>query len=306
MVPQVNNSSAKLGSLSSLASLAGFNLDLGSGGGDISPVLYPKIVNSISFRMEIMNTEYEFEELDHPVTLFDYYVNTYKPGLFGILKKYTIGLPGIILKAIRGESAEINTSNSKSIRLTREQDEVIGIIADNLTLLVNDKEGYLSLSSKFHQPWLSAQIAQKARDLLQEYITNFKIEKALAQLSFIESRHSEKKAEFETAQSKLASYRDANRNISSSIARTHEEKLENEYQLSFEVYSELSKQLENARITVKEDTPVFSVIEEVVVPFEKTKPNRPLIIIIWVMIGSFVGSVILLFKRLSTIKMLEV
>src|SRR6056297_1037144 len=44
MVPQTSNPTAKIGGLSSLASLAGFNLDMGAAGYDISPVLYPQII----------------------------------------------------------------------------------------------------------------------------------------------------------------------------------------------------------------------------------------------------------------------
>ena len=71
--------------------------------------------------------------------------------------------------------------------------------------------------------------------------------------------------------------------------RTHEEQLQNEYQLAFEVYSELAKQLEQSMIKVKEDTPLFSVIEEVIVPIEKSKPNRKLILIVWIFLGVILG-----------------
>lgn len=304
MVPQINSPSAKMGGLSSLASLAGFNLDMNMGGNEISPMLYPQIVSSISFQLEIMNTEYRYEEIEEEVSLYDYYLNYYKPGIFSVLKKYTIGLPGVILKAIRGEEQELSARpESETIRITTEQEEIRKKIEENLALDVNEKDGYLTLSSNFHQAELSAQVAQKAQKLLQDYITRFKIEKATAQFEFIEGRYNEKKREFEDTQRRLAAYRDANKNISSAIAQTELEKLENEYQLAFEVYSELAKQLEQARIQVKEDTPVFSVIEEVVVPVEKSKPKRINIIIIWFIIGGCIGIVFtmgrIFFKRVK-------
>ncbi len=290
MVPQINSPSAKMGGLSSLASLAGFNLDMNMGGNEISPMLYPQIVSSISFQLEIMNTEYRYEEIEEEVSLYDYYLNYYKPGIFSALKKYTIGLPGVIMKAIRGEEQEVSARpESETIRITTEQEEIRKRIEENLALNVNEKDGYLTLSSNFHQAELSAQVAQKAQKLLQEYITRIKIEKATAQFEFIKDRYDEKKREFEEAQRRLAAYRDANKNISSAIAQTELEKLENEYQLAFEVYSELAKQMEQARIQVKEDTPVFSVIEEVVVPVEKTKPKRALIMIVWFILGGLLG-----------------
>ncbi len=290
MVPQINNPSAKMGGLSSLASLAGFNLDMNMGGNEISPMLYPQIVSSNSFQLEIMNTKYRFEEIEEEVSLFEYYQNYYNPGIFSAMKKYTIGLPGVILKAIRGEEEEMPVRlESETIRISKDQNEIRKKIGEKLSLNVNDKDGYITLSSHFHQAELSAQVAQKAQKQLQDYITQFRIEKATAQLAFIEDRYKETKIEFENAQKRLAAYRDANKNITSAIARTEEERLENEYQLAFEVYSELAKQLEQARIQVKEDTPVFSVIEEVSIPVEKSKPKRSLILMVWILLGGVLG-----------------
>lgn len=309
MVPQINSPSSKLGGLSSLASLAGFNLDMSAGGNDISPVLYPQIVSSVPFQLEIMNSKYTFEEIEEEITLFDYYLNYYKPGVFGIIKKYTIGLPGIILNAIRGKQEDSKSDNNTDvIRITKDQYEIRKIIDEKLNLNINDKVGYLTLVAKFHQAELSAQVAQIAQKLLQKYITEFKIEKANAQYEFIEERYLETQRGFETAQSKLANYRDANKNITSAIARTEEEKLENEYQLAFEVYSELAKQLEQGRIKIKEDTPVFSVIEEVVVPVEKTKPKRSLTVIISIIFGVIIGMSLIFLKiyYLSIKKLAEI
>ena len=87
--------------------------------------------------------------------------------------------------------------------------------------------------------------------MLQEYITKFKIKKAKAQFEFIQERYQEKKNEFEKAQANLAEFRDRNKNVTSAIALTQEDRLQSDYQLIFNVYSELAKQLEQAQIKVK-------------------------------------------------------
>jgi LPS O-antigen subunit length determinant protein (WzzB/FepE family) len=237
-----------------------------------------------------MNTEYLFEEIEKPISLLDYYLNVYKPGLFGIIKKYTIGLPELIISSIRGERLDkVSKSKSETIELTKDQDEVRKIIGENLSLEVNEKDGDLTLTSRFHQAYLSAQVAQKAQKLLQDYVTQFKVEKATAQMLFIKERYEEKKEEFEESQTNLATFRDGNKNISSAIMLTQEERLQNEYQLAFDVYSELAKQMEQSLIKVKEDTPVFSVIDEVIVPIENSKPNRKLILFVWIFLGGILG-----------------
>ena len=292
MVPQLSQGNSRTGGLSSLASMAGINLNLGQETTELMPQTYPQIVQSAPFQLQLMNSTYSMPEFDQPLTLFEYYAEHSKPGVLSSIKKYTIGLPGVILSAFRAEaeSGQSNAYNEQNtIQLTEEQEGVRKIISENISLEINDKEGYVQLNSKFHDPKLAAQVAQKAQELLQEYITEFKIEKASAQLNFIEERYTEKKEEFRSAQEALATFRDKNKNITSAMALTEQEQLQNEYQLAFEVYSNLAQQLEQARIKVKEDTPVFSVIQPVVVPYERSKPKRTMILAIWIFLGIVVG-----------------
>lgn len=291
MVPQTGQSGgSKLGGLSSLAAMAGFNLDMSSGTETLSPLVYPKILKSVSFQLELMNTPFEIAEIEHPVSLFEYYTEHKKAGVLGNLKKYTIGLPGVILKALKGEEPEVASGGSSElIALNQKQEEVLETMNQNLSLEINDKEGILTLSARFHDPALAAQVARKAQLMLQHYITTYRIQKAQEQLDFIKDRYSEKKQEFQDAQEKLARFRDQNRNVSSALAQTEIERLQSEYDIAFSVYSELAKQLEQAQIKVKEDAPVLTTVEPVRVPLQKSKPNRPLILIIWTFLGGIVG-----------------
>lgn len=304
MVPQISTKSSKLGGLSSLAAMAGFNLDMNMESSQLSPFIYPQIVQSVPYQLEIMNTKFNFSEVDRPVTILEYYTEYYKPGFLSTVKKYTLGLPGVILGSLRGEREQTAASvGTKTIQLSEDQERIRKMIAENISLETNDKEGYLILSSRFPEPKLAAEVAQKGLELLQQYITEFKIEKATAQLEFIEERHKEKKKEFREAQATLAAFRDRNKNVTSAMARTEEERFQNEYQLAFDVYSELAQQLEQARITVKEDTPVFSIVKPVIVPLEKSSPNRPMILIIWTFLGGVVAIGWIFGKQfLSTVK----
>lgn len=290
VVPQISNKNSRMGGLSSLAAIAGFNIDMNMETSELSPFVYPQIVQSVPFQMEIMNTKYSLSDVEQPVSLYEYYMEFYKPGLLSSLKKYTVGLPFLLLKAIKGETEETPAEiTGNTIVLTEDQDIIRKIIEDNVTLETNDKEGYLVLTARFHEAKLAAQVAQKGQELLQKYITDFKIEKAAEQLKFIEGRFNEKKSDFENAQATLAAFRDRNKNVTLAMARTEEERLQNEYQIAFEVYKQLAQQLEQARIKVKEDTPVFAVVKPVSVPNEKSRPKRALILVIWTFLGGIVG-----------------
>lgn len=129
---------------------------------------------------------------------------------------------------------------------------------------------------------------------MQKYITEFKIEKVRSNLEFVEKSYDEARVNFENKQSELARFRDANKNLSSAIARTQEEKLTSEYNLLLGIYTEIAKQKEQAKIAVTETTPILTIIEPVVIPNEKSKPSRAIMLFIYTFLGLIIGAGIVL------------
>ena len=290
IVPQTGEKTTG-GSLSGLAAIAGINI----GSLDVlSPKIYPKILAIVPFQKEIMQTAIKFEEYDQPVKLLDYYTaDEYAQfSLGGTILKYTIGLPGVIIGAIRGEEPEPQYGEGAVATLeslSKDEAECIKTLKDKINMNLNDKDGYITLSVDMPEPLAAAQLAAKVQELLQRYVTDFKIQKVKANLEFVEGRYEEAKKEYEKKQEELAIFNDANRNLVSNVAKTTQERLNNEYTLLFGVYSELAKQREQANIQVKETTPVFTVVEQVTIPTERSKPKRGLICIAFTFLGGFIG-----------------
>ncbi|MCX6222394.1 MAG: Wzz/FepE/Etk N-terminal domain-containing protein [Bacteroidia bacterium] len=292
MVPQSGDSQSRMGGLGGLAALAGISLDA-TPGADLSPMIYPQIVKSIPFQLELMNTPLNFQDYAKPITLFDYYTKYSKPTILGSIQKYTIGLPGLLISAIKGKPKELSLADglvNQLILLTNDQYALKKALDGIVSLNVNAKEGYLTLTTQMSEPLIAAQLAQKAQNLLQNSITEFKIEKAKANLDFIQRRYNEIKAEFEKAQVSLALVTDRNKNFTSGLPRIELDRIQSKYTIAFSVFQELAKQLEQAKIQVKKDTPVFTIIEPVTVPSEKSKPNKPMILFIWLFFGGVIGT----------------
>lgn len=292
MVPQSAEEGSKLGGgLGGLAAMAGINLGSVGGGSMIPPSLYPKIIASIPFQKELMKTLLSIEGQKEKVTFADYYLEIKKPGLLGYIKKYTIGLPGLILGTIRGDGTDamLASTNSDLLSITGDEKSLINILSAQLSLEVNDKDGYISISARMPEAKAAAQMVNKTQFLLQEAITKFKVQKAQVQFDFVKGRYQEKKEESSEAQQKLASFRDRNKNVTTATAQTEQERLTAEYNLVYGVYTELAKQLETQKIQVKENTPVFAIVEPVSVPLDKSKPKRPMILVIWTFLGGIVG-----------------
>ena len=297
VVPQASDSSA-LSRMGSLAALAGINLDQMQNVKTLSPLVYKNIMESTTFRKELMQTPLNFKEIDHPISFYEYCTNEEynKPSIGEYIIKYTVGLPFVILKAIRGEQPSpdygaLNQSGDSSIEtVTKEEYECLEALDDCITLRLDDKKGYVTISANMPEAVAAAQMAQATLELLQRYITEFKIEKVQSNLDFVQERYNEAKSNFEDIQSRRAKFRDANMNTTRYSAHAELEKLDAEYSLALNLYKELSTQLEQTKISVKETMPVLTVITPVTVPFKKSKPKRVVILFAYTFFGVLAGA----------------
>lgn len=295
MLPQ-SESESGLGKFSSLAAIAGFDLNLGTSSTEISPVVYPQIVQSEIFLAELMYSKFSFSKVDHPVSIFDYYTKIKKPGILEIVQKYTIGLP-VLIKMSMKKSGSIKKNDCGIPSFTEDEENLLIFLKSNVTLVVNKKEGYLTLTCIMPEALLAAQVAEKAQKLLQKTITEYKTQSSTEQLVFIEQRYKEKKDDYQKVQDRLAFFRDRNQNVSTAAAKTELDRLQGEYDIAYSVYSELAKSLEQTKIQVKRQTPVFAIIKPVVVPREKFKPKRSIILLMWTLIGGIAGLGIVFGKK---------
>lgn len=287
LVPQ-SSSNQVGGSLGGLAAIAGINLGGLTSSTEIPPVLYPKIFESLSFRKELLNTKLNIGNIAEPVTFGEYYKTYYDPGVLSDIRRYTIGLPGTILSNLRSKNLKEKTTRrlgDSLARISNDERILLNYLKNQVNIEINEKEGFIKISAEMPEPLAAAEMADRAKNLLQKTIIEFQVEKANYQLEYLENRLHESKEEFEVAQTRLANFTDRNLYGSTARSATKLERLQAEYDLAYSVYSELSKQVESQRLQVKKDTPVFTIIESPVIPSEKASPNRLRTIFISVVLG---------------------
>ncbi|OJV36700.1 MAG: hypothetical protein BGO33_04190 [Bacteroidia bacterium 43-41] len=296
VIPQ----SGKDGSSSSLGGLAammGVNIGAtGATGGTLSPNVYPQIVKSVPFTREIMQTPIKVERSGgKEIRLYDYYTDKqYQPfNLLGNIKKYTIGLPGVLIGTIRGGSRQEQAVPSDTVSslpiLSMEEEQVYQAIQRSMQLDLNSKDGYIIISYTFPEAGAAARITDQVRKTLEKYVTAFKSEKAEDNLAFVAQSFDDAQVDFLDKQNRLASFQDANRGLTTASARATEQRLRSEYDVAFTIYNELAKQLEQVKLAVKETKPVLTVIEPVVVPVQKSAPKRSMILIGFLFLGLIVA-----------------
>ena len=302
MVPQVSSGGGS-SSLSSLASLAGINLSSGSTGGELSPVIYPQIVSSVPFRRELINEPLHYAEADSAVSMLTYYTEIAKPSVMGGIRKYTIGLPGVILGAIRGKKEPLvmptdgaDDGGMKPLVIDEKEENVLKAVGNAVSLAVDKKDGYLTLTVDGTEPIMTAELALKAQQLLQEEVTRFRVEKSRSDLEYIQARYDEVKKETELYQEQLASVTDRSQDVTTTRARIGRDRIQAKYNLSNSIFTDIAKQLEQAKMQVKMDTPVFTIIQPVAVPTQPSN-SRARTLIVWTFLGIVLGCGIVLGKE---------
>lgn len=294
-VPQTGKSTSSSSRLSGLAAMAGISLDMGGSDATLSPMVYPHLLKNVDFQKELMQTKIHFEGIAEPVSLYDYFTDKkyQKTNVLGAIKKYTIGLPGVIAgagrnddeKQVKGAASGLEDLNSLSMKESR----VAATLGSRISLSVDQKQGYLTLTTTMDEAVAATELNNSVYALLKKYVSSYKTAKSQSDLEFVESQCEEAKADYEQKQRTYAYYIDSHKGYATASAAVESERLAADLELSRQLYNELAKNVMTSKIKVKEETVTFSDLTPASVPVKKTKPKRMSIVLIWTFLGICAG-----------------
>ncbi|MCR9132612.1 MAG: Wzz/FepE/Etk N-terminal domain-containing protein [bacterium] len=259
--------------------------------------LYPTIVSSLPFQMDLANTPFYIPKYDTTVSLMTYYREIKTPGLLSIIKGNTIGLPSKILGKFMGlilpksEDPVINSPSletSTILNLPKAELNVINSLSRNVVARLDREAGIVTVSATMDDPMLAAQVAEHTIKELTIYLTDYRTQKLRTDLAFIEKQLAKSKTRFEEAQEELASFREQFQGTVSIRNQTEQQRLNSEYQIAFELYNTFTQRLEQTRLKLQEETPLFKVLEPVKVPVDD-ESNGVKTLIIYVMISGMLS-----------------
>lgn len=275
LAPEMNGS-PKSGGLASLASsfLGGGNL--GNSPDALNAALSSEIVSSTPFLLELFNTRVQTLDGELDTTLVAY-LNEQRSSWMGAV----LAAPGMAIKAIKGlflrEVDSITTNNP--FLLTKEENGIIKFLRENILADVDKKTGITTLSVTLQDPQVTAMLADNVATKLQQYIINYRIAKAKEDCAYLEQLYMERQQEYYDAQQRYAHYVDANKSLVLQSVRTEQERLQNDMNLSYQIYSQVAQQLQVARAKIQEEKPVFAVLEPATIPLQSTGTSRKVIVL---------------------------
>jgi len=275
-------------SLSSLASGLGVDLGsaLGSSSDAIRPALYPEVMASPKFRVELLKVRVRRKDGEQ-FTYYDYLKDGQKPPLLSFS-----------LKRLFASSDTVqNSAGIDPHRLTKRQAGVVKLVGTKMTCNVNKKTSLITIQVTDNDPEVCATIADSAMALLQRFITDYRTSKARVDLEYSRKMVAEAKVNYEKFSREYARNVDANLNSFVEEIRQRRLNMETELQVQRNIYQQVVARAKQAELKVQEDTPAFAVVQASTVPVRKSGPRRGFITLFMFIVGVVGITSYILFKE---------
>lgn len=279
LAPEVEGGSRSLGGLSALAGMAGINMNAGESSDALYPELYPDIVSSVGFTTELFPVFVEDEEGELKTTLYNYLKEEQRSPWWSAILSFPFKCIGWITSLFRDEEEENVGQGIDPFRLTEDETDVVKMLNERISVSVDKKTSVITLSVTMQDPLISATMTDTVMQKLQNYITEYRTNKARHDLDFTQKLYDEAQKKYYVAQQAYADYVDMNQNISLRSVQTRQERLQNEMNLAYNLYNQTAQQLQLAKAKVQENTPVYTIVQAATVPLKASKPSKLMLLV---------------------------
>ena len=283
--PEMGNN--KGGGLSGLAaSFLGSGVSMGDGTDALNASLSADIVSSTPFLLELSNMKVPVSGSEE-ISLSSYLDEESSPWW-----SYVIGFPGMVIGGVKSlfiededESIFSDKASQGTIELSKKESQKIESLKKKIVASVDKKTSMTSVTATFQDSKVAAVVADSVVKKLQEYIIDYRTSKSKEDCLYLEKLFKERQQEYYEAQRKYADYMDSHDNIILQSVRTEQERLQNDMSLAYQVYSQVTSQLQVSRAKVQEEKPVFAVVEPAVVPLEPSGTSRKVYVLAFIFLS---------------------
>lgn len=281
------------GSLGSIASAFGFDFGDMQTSDAITPLLYPDLMEDNAFVTQLFPIKVVNKDGDIKATYFEYLKKYQKRPWWG---GFTSWFFNLFKSNEKGDSTTFDP-----YCLSKKDNEIVDKIRKNIRLNIDKKTGVITIIVEDQDPRICKTLSDSAMNRLQQFITEYRTNKARKDYDYYKQLTSEAKKDYESARQQYANMSDASTNVSLRSVELKLEDMENDMQLKYNTYTTLNTQLQAAKAKVQERTPVFTILKGAAVPIKPAGPKR-MFFVMGMMVVAFMGvSAYILFKsRLST------
>lgn len=203
--------------------------------------------------------------------------------------------PFKLIGLIMPDNEEVEDDELVMTNLPKPERRVMKYLRKTIHVLVDKKTGMTSMSIEMQDPYVAATVLEAVVENLKTYVSDYRTSKARQDVENLSVICEERRQDYYAAQQAYAKYTDANKNVVLNSTKAEAQRLQQEMNLAYQVYSQVATQLEGARIKVQQDKPVFAVLEPVTVPYKKSAPSKAKILVVFTLLSACLAAAWILF-----------
>lgn len=279
-------------------------------GGGISATL-PEIVESIDFQIRILHEEVRFAKYDTTMSLYHYFENYYerpfRGKVYGFVRDYTLLLPVTLYQKVtqffrmigslfQSESQSLVASVHQESGSDDQEQRILDVSSHVLNIInqiggridIETEGSLINASFRMPDPVAAAEANAIFIERIQEYLIEQRIEKASRNLEFALVLSGESRERFDQSRLEVARFVDANPGNLTALATIELDRLIAERDHLSGVYGNALVKVEEARMRVQEETPVFIVFQRPMLPQSRVSLS-PLLLLGFIFLGFTIG-----------------
>ena len=281
LAPEVENDLSS-GALGNLASSFGMDLGTMSTSDAISPELYPELLETNDFIVTLFPMQVETFDKDLKTDYYNYLDRHQKSAWWNV--------PINWITSMFKDKDDKQNDNQKinPYQLTKRQSKIANKIIGDIKCSIDRKTSLITISVTDQDRKICATIADSIRIRLQNFITEYRTNKARTDVEYYKKLTSDAKKEYERARQLYSDFSDANTDVILQSIRSKQEDLENDMQLKYNNYTTYNTQLQMSLSKLRQRTPAFTLLKGASVPERPSGPKR-VIFVLLMMFLTFIG-----------------
>ncbi|MBP5338040.1 MAG: chain-length determining protein [Prevotella sp.] len=283
LAPELNSSSGG-STLGTIANSLGFDLSEMETSDAITPMLYPDLMEDNRFVVNLFPIIVSKADGSLQTTYYDYLKKHQQRPWWAYCTSWLKGL----LKSEKNSGSEDVKAEPSPYILSEDDNNLANTIRGNIQLSIDKKTGVISISVLDQDPLICKTLADSVSVHLQQFITDYRTNKARTDLEFYRKLTKDAKQEYDSLRRMYNILVDANKDVVLQRYKSKQDDIESEMGLKYNAYTSLNAMLQQSVNKVQERTPVFTVLKGAEMPLKAAKPKRMIFVIAMVFFAAVV------------------
>lgn len=286
-----------VGGLAGIASNFGINLG-GTGNDAIYPTLYPDLMESNAFVVDLMSIKVKTEDGSVNTDYYTYLKKYQKKNW--LTQPFTDAMISIKKMFVEKKAEPKGSPKELDPFMLSEYDfGLVEKVKKSITCSVDKKTDVITISVKDQDRVICATLADSVREKLQKHITEYRTKKTRIDVEHYQELTDSANLEYRSAVNEYALFCDANQDIILQSQQSKRDELENEMQMCYNTYQAMKTQLEAMKAKLQERTPAFTTLKTATVPVKPAGPKRMIFIAAMLLLSTFGNILYILLKSKS-------